>query len=42
MRVNDVATDPSGRFWITTMAYDTEPGTGAPHRLGSPHPSSKD
>ncbi|MFD9705606.1 SMP-30/gluconolactonase/LRE family protein [Lentzea sp. NPDC059081] len=38
MRVNDAVADPAGRFWVTTMAYDTEPGTGALHRLGSPAP----
>lgn len=42
MRVNDAVADPSGKFWVTTMAYDTEPGTGALHRLGSPSRSSKD
>jgi sugar lactone lactonase YvrE len=36
MRVNDAVADPAGRFWGTTMACDTEPGTGALHRLGSP------
>ena len=38
MRVNDVVADPSGRFWVTTTAYETEPETGALHRLGSPLP----
>lgn len=41
MRVNDAVADPEGRFWVTTMAYDTEPGTGALHRLGSPSPVLK-
>ncbi|MGI5505716.1 SMP-30/gluconolactonase/LRE family protein [Lentzea sp. CA-135723] len=41
MRVNDAVADPHGRFWVTTMAYDTEPGTGALHRLGSPSPVLK-
>ena len=40
-RVNDAVADPEGRFWVTTMAYDTEPGTGAVHRLGSPSPVLK-
>ncbi|MFI6102109.1 SMP-30/gluconolactonase/LRE family protein [Lentzea sp. NPDC051213] len=41
MRVNDAVADPGGRFWVTTMAYDTEPGTGALHRIGSPSPVLK-
>ncbi|NKE62976.1 SMP-30/gluconolactonase/LRE family protein [Lentzea sp. PSKA42] len=41
MRVNDAVADPSGRFWVTTMAQDTEPGTGALHRLGSDSPVLK-
>ncbi|MFD4643397.1 SMP-30/gluconolactonase/LRE family protein [Lentzea sp. NPDC058436] len=41
MRINDAVADPSGRFWVTTMAYDTEPGTGALHRMGSPSPVLK-
>ncbi|MET9627389.1 SMP-30/gluconolactonase/LRE family protein [Lentzea sp. NPDC006480] len=41
MRVNDAVADPAGRFWVTTMAYDTEPGTGALHRLGTPSPVLK-
>lgn len=41
MRVNDAVADPAGRFWVTTMSYDTEPGTGALHRLGSPSPVLK-
>jgi sugar lactone lactonase YvrE len=41
MRVNDAVADPAGRFWVTTTAYDAEPGTGALHRLGSPSPVLK-
>ncbi|MEV6241353.1 SMP-30/gluconolactonase/LRE family protein [Lentzea sp. NPDC051838] len=41
MRVNDAVADPHGRFWVTTMAYDTEPGTGSLHRLGTPSPVLK-
>ncbi|MGW6934106.1 SMP-30/gluconolactonase/LRE family protein [Lentzea sp. NPDC054927] len=41
MRVNDAVADPEGRFWVTTMAYDTEPGTGALHLFGSPSPVLK-
>ncbi|MFS8098591.1 SMP-30/gluconolactonase/LRE family protein [Lentzea alba] len=41
MRVNDAVADPAGRFWVTTMAYNTEPGTGALHRVGSPSPVLK-
>src|SRR5690349_14719889 len=41
MRVNDAVADPHGRFWVTTMSYDTTPGTGALHRLGAPSPVLK-
>lgn len=41
LRVNDAAADPAGRFWFTTMAYDTEPGRGSLHRLGAPAPVLK-
>ncbi|MGW6448223.1 SMP-30/gluconolactonase/LRE family protein [Lentzea sp. NPDC055074] len=41
MRVNDAVADPAGRFWVTTTAYDTEPGAGALHRLGSAAPVLK-
>ncbi|MET9230580.1 SMP-30/gluconolactonase/LRE family protein [Lentzea sp. NPDC003310] len=40
-RVNDAVADPAGRFWVTTMTYDTEPGTGALHRLGAGAPVLK-
>ncbi|MDN4173373.1 SMP-30/gluconolactonase/LRE family protein [Nocardioides sp. SOB77] len=32
-RMNDAATDPSGRFWATSMAWDSTDGAGALHRL---------
>jgi sugar lactone lactonase YvrE len=33
LRTNDGAVDPSGRFWIGTMADDESPGKGALYRL---------
>ena len=33
MRANDGAVDPSGRFWIGTMAIDEQPSDGALYRL---------
>jgi sugar lactone lactonase YvrE len=33
LRANDGAIDPSGRFWIGTMAIDESPGQGALYRL---------
>jgi sugar lactone lactonase YvrE len=41
MRVNDAVADPAGRFWVTTMAYDNEPGAGSLHRLGATAPVLK-
>ncbi|WP_439660747.1 SMP-30/gluconolactonase/LRE family protein [Lentzea sp. HUAS TT2] len=41
MRVNDAVADPQGRFWVTTMSYDAEQGTGALRRLGAPAPVLK-
>jgi sugar lactone lactonase YvrE len=41
MRVNDAVADPHGRFWVTTTARGTAPGTGALHRLGAPSPVLK-
>jgi sugar lactone lactonase YvrE len=41
MRVNDAVADSHGRFWVTTMACDATPGTGALHRLGAPSPVLK-
>jgi sugar lactone lactonase YvrE len=32
-RMNDGATDPHGRFWAGSMAYDETPGAGSLHRL---------
>jgi len=32
-RVNDGVCDPSGRFWVSTMAYDNTVGVGSLHRL---------
>lgn len=32
-RMNDAATDPSGRFWATSMAWDSTDSAGALHRL---------
>jgi sugar lactone lactonase YvrE len=33
MRMNDGATDPAGRFWATSMAYDGTPGAGSLYRV---------
>ena len=33
MRMNDGATDPHGRFWATSMAYDNTPGAGSVYRV---------
>jgi sugar lactone lactonase YvrE len=33
LRVNDAATDPSGRFWATSMAWDKADDAGAVYRL---------
>jgi sugar lactone lactonase YvrE len=33
LRVNDAATDPAGRFWFTSMAWDQEEDAGAVYRL---------
>jgi sugar lactone lactonase YvrE len=33
LRVNDAATDPAGRFWATSMAWDKTDGAGAVYRL---------
>lgn len=33
VRFNDGKADPSGRFWVGTMAYDTKKGAGALYRM---------
>ncbi|MFG2790151.1 SMP-30/gluconolactonase/LRE family protein [Streptomyces sp. NPDC048419] len=33
MRMNDAATDPSGRFWAGSMAYDADEGAGSLYRV---------
>jgi sugar lactone lactonase YvrE len=33
LRMNDAATDPSGRFWATSMAWDKSDDAGALYRL---------
>ncbi|MFE0750079.1 SMP-30/gluconolactonase/LRE family protein [Gordonia sp. NPDC058843] len=33
MRVNDARSDPAGRFWFTSMAYDTSGSDGSLYRL---------
>jgi len=35
MRMNDGTTDPQGRFWATSMAYDNTPGAGSLYRVGA-------
>lgn len=33
LRVNDAATDPAGRFWLTSMAWDKTDDAGAVYRM---------
>ena len=35
MRMNDGTTDPQGRFWATSMAYDGTAGAGSVYRVGA-------
>lgn len=33
MRMNDAVADPSGRFWVGSMAYDADEGAGSLYRM---------